>query len=245
MISGMPLEMPVRNAYSLVYSYATHNRNFYYDKQARKIMSRVLKKDSNCLDVGANEGVFLKDILKLAPQGDHIAVEPIPELAERISEKYPQVEVQECALSNVAGTSTFQLVTNNPGYSGLRRRHYDFGEPVIKEITVRTRTLDELYPEDRHLDFVKIDVEGAEYLVLEGGKETLKRNRPYIVFEHGRGAAEYYDVLPEQLYDLLTEQFGLEISIMGEWLKDGTSLNREDFIDQFDNVTNYYFLAHP
>jgi FkbM family methyltransferase len=122
-------------------------------------MSRVLRKDSNCLDVGANEGVFLKDMLKYAPQGDHIAVEPIHELAERISEKYPQVEVHECALSNVAGTSTFQLVVNNPGYSGLRRRHYDFGEPVIKEIRVRTRTLDELYPKDRQLDFVKIDVE--------------------------------------------------------------------------------------
>lgn len=245
MISGKPFEMPVRNAYSLVYSYATHDPNFYYDKQARKIMSQVLKRDSNCLDVGANEGVFLRDMLKYAPQGDHIAIEPIPELAERISEKYPQVEVHECALSNVAGTSTFQLVTNNPGYSGLRRRHYDFGEPVIKEITVRTRTLDELYPKDRQLHFVKIDVEGAEYLVLEGGKGTIARNRPHIVFEHGRGAAEYYDVLPEQLYDLLVEECGLEISVMEEWLKDGASLTREEFIDQFDNLTNYYFLAHP
>ncbi len=241
----MPFEMPVRNAYSLVYSYATHNRNFIYDKQARKIMSRVLRKDSNCLDVGANEGVFLKDMLKYAPQGDHIAVEPIHELAERISEKYPQVEVHECALSNVAGTSTFQLVVNNPGYSGLRRRHYDFGEPVIKEIRVRTRTLDELYPKDRQLDFVKIDVEGAEYLVLEGGKDTLKRCHPYIVFEHGRGAAEYYDVSPEQLYDLLVDGCSLEVSLMEEWLKDGAPLTKEDFVEQFDNVTNYYFLAHP
>jgi FkbM family methyltransferase len=245
MITGKPFEMPVRNAYSLVYSYATHDPNFYYDKQARKIMSRVLKSDSNCLDVGANEGVFLKEMLKYAPQGDHIAIEPIPELADRITEKYPQVEVHQCALSDVAGTSNFQLVTNNPGYSGLRRRHYDFGEPVIKEITVRTRTLDELYPEDRHLDFVKIDVEGAEYLVLMGGRKTIERNRPYIVFEHGRGAAEYYDVGPEQLYDLVVDTCGLEISVMEEWLTDETSLDREQFIDQFNNLTNYYFLAHP
>jgi FkbM family methyltransferase len=245
MITGKPFEGQVRNAYSLVYSYYTQDPNFYYDKQTRKIMSKVLKKDSNCLDVGANEGIFLKDMLRYAPLGDHIAIEPIPELAERIAEKYPQVEVHQCALSDVTGTSTFQMVTNNPGYSGLRRRHYDFGEPAIKEITVRTRTLDEIYPEDRPLHFVKIDVEGAEYLVVRGGRRTLERNRPYIVFEHGRGAAEYYDVLPEQLYDLLVSGCGLDISIMEDWLNDGASLTRDDFVDQFDSLTNYYFLAHP
>ncbi|MBI0583053.1 MAG: FkbM family methyltransferase [Methanomassiliicoccus sp.] len=245
MITGKPFERPVRNAYSLVYSYYTHDPNFYYDKQARKVMAQVLRKDSNCVDVGANEGTFLKDILRLAPLGEHIAFEPIPELAERIAEKYPKVDVYDCALSNVDGTSTFQLVTNNPGYSGLKRRHYDFGEPVIKEITVRTQMLDDIYPPDRPLDFIKIDVEGAEYLVLQGGKRTVEKNRPYIVFEHGRGAAEFYDVTPEQVFDLLVEECGLEVSTMEEWLKDGSSLDREDFIDQFDKVTNYYFLAHP
>ncbi len=245
MITGKPFERSVRNTYSLVYSYATHDLNFYYDKQARKIMSQVLKSDSNCLDVGANEGTFIKEMLRFAPQGDHIAVEPIPELAERIAERYPQVEVQECALSNVAGTSTFQLVTNNTGYSGLRRRHYDFGEPIIREISVRTRTMDEMYPRDRELYFIKIDVEGAEYLVIEGGRGTIKRNRPFIVFEHGRGAAEFYGVEPGQLYDLVVDDCGLEISIMGEWLKDGPSLTREEFVGQFDKKTNYYFLAHP
>ncbi len=245
MITGKPFERSVRGAYSLVYSYYTHDSNFYYDKQARRIMSQILKKDSNCLDVGANEGAFLRDMLRYAPMGDHIAIEPIHELAERLAEKYPQVEVHECALSDVSGRSTFQLVTNNPGYSGLRRRYYDFGEPEIKEITVRTRTLDELYPEDRPLHFVKIDVEGAEYLVVRGGRRTLERNRPYIVFEHGRGAAEYYCVQPEQLYDLLVDECGLEISTMEDWLKGEPALTREEFMDQFEKLTNYYFLAHP
>jgi len=245
MIAGMPGEKRLRNAYSLVYSFCTQSPNYLYDRQAHRIMSRVLRKDSNCIDIGANEGTILKDMLKFAPRGDHVAVEPIPELADQLTERYPDVEVHKCALSNVAGTSTFQMVTNNPGYSGLRRRHYDFGEPVIKEITVKTKTMDDVYPDDRSLDFVKIDVEGAEYLVLEGGKETLKRCRPYIVFEHGRGAAEYYNVRPEQVYDLLVDEVGLEISVMKDWLSGERSLSREDFVEQFDNVTNYYFVAHP
>lgn len=245
MMTGMPGERRLRNMYSLIYSFWTQSPNYIYDKQAHKIMSRVLKKDSNCIDIGANEGTILRDMLKLAPRGDHIAVEPIPELADQLTERYPNVEVHQCALSNEVGTSTFQMVTNNPGYSGLRRRHYDFGEPVIKEITVKTETMDDVYPDGRPLDFVKIDVEGAEYLVLEGGKETLKRWHPYIVFEHGRGAAEYYGVRPEQVYDLLVDEVGLEISVMKDWLDGERPLSREDFVDQFDNVTNYYFVAHP
>ncbi|MDW5564236.1 MAG: FkbM family methyltransferase [Methanomassiliicoccus sp.] len=245
MITGMPFERSVRNFYSLVYSYYTHNPNFYYDRQAHKIMSRVLGKNSNCIDIGANEGMILKDMLKFAPRGEHMAIEPIPDLADRLTQRYPQVEVHKCALSNACGTSSFQLVTNNPGYSGLRRRHYDFGKPEIKEITVRTKTMDEVYPEGRSLDFVKIDVEGAEYLVLEGGKETLKRNQPYIVFEHGRGAAEFYDVRPEQVYDLLVDEIGLQVSVMKDWLDGKPSLSKADFVDQFEQVTNYYFLAHP
>jgi SAM-dependent MidA family methyltransferase len=43
-------------------------------------MSRVLKKDSNCIDIGANEGTILRDMLKFAPRGDHMAIEPIPDL---------------------------------------------------------------------------------------------------------------------------------------------------------------------
>ena len=235
----------MRNTYSMVYGFYKQDPNFIYDKQTRKVMARVLKKDSNCLDVGANEGMFVREMLKFAPEGEHMAFEPIPELAAKVEARYPQVEVHNCALSDVSGWSTFQLVTNNPGYSGLRRRHYEFGEPIIKEITVRTRTLDELYPLERPLRFVKIDVEGAEYLVLRGGMRTLERHRPYIVFEHGRGAATFYDVRPEQLYDLLRKELDMEISVMADWLEDGAPLTRDEFIDQFVNNINYYFLAHP
>lgn len=241
----MPFEMGVRNAYSTLHGYLHQDRNFVYDKETSRIMSRVLSQDSNCLDVGANEGTFVRQMLKFAPRGEHMAFEPIPELAAKLAGRYPEVEVHECALSDVSGTSTFQLVTNDTGYSGLRRRHYDFGEPIIREIEVRTRTLDELYPFERPLRFVKIDIEGAEYLMLKGGKRTLRAHAPYIVFEHGRGAANYYGVRPEQLYDLLTKEIGLQISVMEDWLEGGEPLSRKELTEQFDKKVNYYFLAHP
>jgi hypothetical protein len=47
------------------------------------------------------------------------------------------------------------------------------------------------------------------------------------VFEHGRGAAEYYGVRPEQVYDLLVDEGGLEISVMEDWLNGERPLSRE------------------
>ncbi|NLI74507.1 MAG: FkbM family methyltransferase [Euryarchaeota archaeon] len=241
----MPYEKGVRNMYSTIHGYVFHDRNFVYDKQTNKIMSRILEHDSNCLDIGANEGTFLKQILKFAPQGKHMAFEPIPELAVKIANQYPEVDVHECALYDAEGTSTFQMVTNDTGYSGIRRRSYYFENPMIREITVSTRLLDDIYPIDRPLHFVKIDIEGAEYQMILGGKSTLKKHAPYIVFEHGLGAANHYGTRPENLYDLLTEEIGLKISVMKDWLAGDDPLDKGEMVRQFDNSVNYYFLAHP
>ena len=131
LIAGAPFERAIRSVYSLVYSFYKQDPNFYYDKQTRAIMSRILSEDSNCIDVGANEGIFTKEMLKYAPSGKHMAFEPLPDLANDLSDKYPQVDVHGCALSDVNAPSTFQHVTNASGYSGLRKRHYDFGVPPV------------------------------------------------------------------------------------------------------------------
>jgi hypothetical protein len=55
---GKPFEAQIRNVYSLAYGYYTHDPNLYYDKQTKKVMARVLSKDSNLFDlVGLHEYV--------------------------------------------------------------------------------------------------------------------------------------------------------------------------------------------
>lgn len=215
-----------------------------YDEQTVEVMRRVLRLDSNCLDVGASTGALLRSMCELAPQGGHIAFEPRPDAAERLRTQFPDVTVHAVALAAETGQSSFTLVVSNPAYSGLKPRRYDRPEQ-IETITVPVRRLDELVPEDLAVAFIKIDVEGGEVGVLQGGVETLRRCRPIVAFEHGGGwTTEQYGTHSGMLYDVL-QDVGLEISLLDDWLNGRPSLTADEFVRAMHIGHEFFFLAHP
>jgi len=221
--------------------------NATYDAQTAEVIARVLARDSNCVDVGCHEGAVLDDILRHAPDGLHFAFEPLPYLAERLRAKYrdtASVRLHELALSDRGAQSiTFHHVTSNPGYSGFEKRRYDRPSEDVTQIQVTTARLDDELPPELPIALIKIDVEGAELQVLRGGRETLRRWQPVVVFEHGLGAADVYGSRPEVLFDEL-QACGLRVSLMADWLAGRPDLTRAAFADEFDTARNYYFMAH-
>lgn len=184
-------------------------------------------------------------MLRLAPEGHHYAFEPIPYFYKELVKNFPEIEIYDLALSDTKSESSFQFVTTNPGYSGLKRRRYDRSEETIEQIIVKTDRLDGIIPENVPIDFIKIDVEGGELGVFQGAVGTIVRNRPLIVFEHGLGAANFYETTPDRIYDLLTGTCSLQVSLMCDWLAGKDPLERLEFFNQFYSKANCYFLAHP
>jgi FkbM family methyltransferase len=216
-----------------------------YDRHTVAVMERVLGQASNCIDIGASRGQLLEHMVRLAPCGTHLAFEPLPRFCEALAKRFPAVRVNRLALSDSAAASTpFQYVVTNPAYSGLRRRRYDRAHERVEEIVVRTARLDDLVPPEVPVRFIKIDVEGGEFQVLKGALETVRRNRPFIVFEFGLGAADWYGIQPEDMYRMLVG-CGLEVSLISEWLAAGASLGEREFAAEFREYRNYCFLAHP
>jgi FkbM family methyltransferase len=231
-------------------TYLKRHKNIQYDLQTLEVMKRVLSHHSNGVDVGCYRGTILRELVHFAPHGNHFAFEPIPTLyneLERTWGRLPNLRLYGCALSDAAGTSSFQHVISNPAFSGLQRRQYKHPDENIQEIMVKTDTLDHILPDGVRIDFIKVDVEGAEYQVFRGAVETLKTNKPVVIFEHGLGGADYYGTRPDDIYELLVVQCGLRLFLMGEWLQNGARhpLSANAFSDQFWSAENYYYMAIP
>jgi FkbM family methyltransferase len=204
------------------------------------LLERSLAPDSDCLDVGAHVGAVLREMVRLAPRGRHVAWEPLPEFAHRLRTEFPTVEVREAALSDRACERAFAYVLSDPGWSGFLERPTPGGGPV-ETITVRSERLDDALADAVRPAFLKIDVEGAEELVLRGALETLRRHRPLIAFEHGLGSADYYGTTPERIHDLLAGELGYGIRGM-----DGDGpYARAEFGAIFARGERVNFVAHP
>jgi len=212
------------------------------------ILEQVLKPGSNSIDIGCHRGEILDMMIHFSPSGKKFGFEPIPEFYQSLEDKYttdPLVTVSRIALYDKAGTTSFQHVVNEPAYSGIKKRRYDGKQVKINQITVATDLLDRIIPSGTQIDFIKIDVEGAELPVMRGGVETIRRCKPVIIFECGIGASDFYGTRPEQVYDLLHTDCKLEISTLRKFLKKENPLLKPEFIDLFNNEQEYYFVAHP
>lgn len=217
-------------------------KNIYYDRLTRIIIKNNLRKNDNCIDVGCHKGEILDLMLKYAPEGKHYAFEPVPYLFLALENKFKKrATIFPFALSENSGETTFQLLKNAPAYSGIKRRRYDIINPEIEEIKVEMKTLDELISEQIH--FIKIDVEGGEFGVMKGGKKLLKKNKPIILFESGKGASDFYGTTPIDLYNFISDEIGLRIYTLNAFVKKENAISRDEFVNHFNTNKEYYFVA--
>ena len=221
-------------------------KNQQYDYQTKKLIAKVCTQKSNCIDIGCHKGEVLDLFLKQSPKGHHYCFEPIPNMYKALTKQYygKPCTFFDVALSNYVGETKFNHVVSNPAYSGLIKRSYDKKEEVDEQILVQVNKLDNLIPNEANITLIKIDVEGGELQVLEGAIETIKRCKPFIIFEHGLGASEFYDSTPKKVFELLSS-CGLQVSTMKRWLAQKPAFTLPAFEDQFNQKINYYFVAYP
>ena len=207
-----------------------------------RLVSWVLAADDNCIDVGAHRGSVLEQIVRLAPQGMHIAYEPLPHLHADLVKRFPQVDVRNAALSDHPGRSAFVHVRAAEGWSGLKFRPLpENAEGDVQEISVRLEVLDEVLPGDYIPRLIKIDVEGAEQQVIRGAIRTLVEHRPLVIFEHGLGSANAYGTEPDDIHRLLCDVAGLRIFDL-----DGRGpYSVEDLRRVYYAAERVNFVAHP
>ena len=171
----------------------------------------ALGADGVLVDVGAHAGTIVDIAHKVAPSSGHVAYEALPRLASHLQRRYPNLDVRQKAVSDIAGRVTFYHVVDAPGYSGLAAREHAPGASSIEALEVEAVRLDDDLSDDVVPAVLKIDVEGAEVKVLRGAANMLSRYRPILLFEHGVGGADVYGDTSRELYDLVVGHAGLRI----------------------------------
>ena len=144
------------------------------------------------VDVGAHIGYYsLKAGPVVGPTGHIVAVEPNPETIQKLNGNIQASGVRTITVAPVACSDTetklelFGAPRSNTGESSLSRTNASQDSQAVTTYEVRARPLDDILREAgvSRVDAIKIDVEGAEYLVLKGAEKTLDRYHPAILVE--------------------------------------------------------------
>ncbi|MBI2567661.1 MAG: FkbM family methyltransferase [Candidatus Schekmanbacteria bacterium] len=144
-------------------------------------------------DVGAHHGHLSLSFRSLFPKATIYAFEPFPKSFERLKENTstdPLIKTFNFGLSDTSGQLTFNSnvasVTNSLLETDTRGEE-TWGDGVLntkEKIIAQFTTLDSFVREMSipRIDILKLDVQGAEYMVLRGGRDFLSRSNVTLVY---------------------------------------------------------------
>lgn len=155
--------------------------NGIYEEVETGIVKKEVKSGEIVLDVGANIGYYTLILAKLVgSQGRVYAFEPEPTNFEVLKKNiemngYQNVILNQSAVGIEKGRTKLYLSEIKTGMHRIYKSKY-----CKDHIEVDIIKLDDYLTDNniyKNIDFVKIDVEGAELAVLEGMQETLNSNQ--------------------------------------------------------------------
>jgi FkbM family methyltransferase len=187
-----------------------------YEPATTRVVKSLLQAGDTFVDIGANIGYFsLLASRRVGPTGKVFAFEPVPQTRDELIHnvclnRAGNVTVRDEAVADSTGEAIFFVgPADHRGTSSLRSLHDASGV-----LSVRKALLDDLLPPDAKVGLVKIDVEGAEYLALQGMQECLRLDRPDLIIEvtdsYLRGMGHSAAMLCEFLRDFGYRMYTIE-----------------------------------
>jgi FkbM family methyltransferase len=204
-----------------------------WEPHITNLMARLIKPNDFCLDIGANVGVYTLVMSDLAPQGCVYAFEPssmnFKFLQKNIADnRLMNARPYNLALGNKIVRGNFHYLPEFAGCSFAEDKTVDTDPDRIIERawgarwlrvteTVQFTTLDQWAARNSidRLDFIKMDVEGCERFVVEGGRAVFQKYKPILFTElNTMCLATYFRLPPRSYFDLLKEVYPFIYAIL-------------------------------
>jgi FkbM family methyltransferase len=177
-LHGRPLDVETFGARMRLYPYNNVSEKRvlftpqFFDAEERSLLLSRLNEDFVFIDIGANIGAYSLFVAANAKGRCRVlSIEPQPDIFERLiynirQNDFPSVKALECAVTDNDGEITLFIDKQNRGETSVRVVSAEGGRSAIR---VPARTLMTLVREEGydHIDAIKLDVEGAEDLILE------------------------------------------------------------------------------
>jgi len=216
----------------------------YFELGTETLFKSLLKKDMNVLDIGANLGIFT---LHAAKAGCNVySYEPTPDIFKILKENIQlngfaesnKVKSHNVAVGEKDGEATFVVYDDVSGHNTMFPNNKDG-----KKITVKVVSLDSHLPQGTPIDVVKIDVEGAEWLVLNGMKRIIAENPNIkIIMEYAAGHLKRANLDPDKLLSDIAEM-GFEIYAIDDFTGELIKKTNDEIIEAPSN--NLFLTKQP
>ncbi|WP_298236974.1 FkbM family methyltransferase [uncultured Algibacter sp.] len=202
---GVKLKFNTKDNYSKSWFFPRFGNGYVHEPGATKIFIDNVDEDANVFDIGGHLGYFSCVAGILSKNGKVCVFEVDFNCIDLINKnielnKLKNVKVHNIAVSDLCGNVSIpDLKFPNPG---IRIESFKNKE----QIKVASLTIDEYIGQENIIpNFIKIDVEGAEFKILKGMTNTLKSNKLILLIEiHVSQLLKYYDTDYKDVLKFLT-----------------------------------------
>ena len=186
-VDNIDVVVPASN--NLMTPYVLKEQKDWFEDEIR-FVRKFLRPGMHAIDIGANYGLYTLSIAKrIGERGKLWAFEPTSSVAECLNEslsanKLNNTTLIQAGVSNRSGEAKLSIGDNAELNSLLPT-----GDDSDPHETVKITTLDETSTDHQwqQIDFIKLDAEGEEARIIDGGKRVLEEQSPVILFELRHG----------------------------------------------------------
>ena len=213
-----------------------------YEEHTSKTLRFFFERATTFVDVGANYGLYSIMAALWNPNLKAMAFEPVPQIFDGLRRNVAlngledRISLHQLALADHTGTATLYLPSsesNDLEATGTLAAGSWQASRQSPAMEVRAARFDDLLPLPAKVDLVKIDVEDFEASVLMGMKQTIRRDRPFIVCE----------ILPRSHRNEKTRQVLASLEYTAYWITSSGYIRVSSF--DFERSDSRDFLLCP
>ncbi|MFA6086649.1 FkbM family methyltransferase [Mucilaginibacter sp.] len=211
-----------------------------YEPEESAMLYRIIEENYTVFDIGGNLGWYTNHIAPLLTEGEIYAFEPIPETFEKLVKNVQLNGFDNITLENFAFSDKQDKIKffYSPAMPGASSSQNITGGNNMQELECITNTVDNYVADNKisKLDFIKCDVEGAEFMVFKGAKNTIQKYHPIVFSEMLRKWSAKFNYHPNDIINFFRE-LGYECYTANQ-----KGLVAFDIVDENTIETNFFFL---